>query len=104
MYTPCSPTALNQPATTSSICCVRADEAQFGQRSERALTSLVNYSRTAVRVRTTCESCHRALELECEGIAGMAGYETYNEYVCPRCRKLSRARTPGQVISARPTD
>ena len=68
------------------------------------MSSLVNYSRTSIRVRTTCESCHRALELECEGIAGMAGYETYNEYVCPRCRKLSRARTPGRVISARPTE
>jgi hypothetical protein len=68
------------------------------------MLSVMNYSPTPVRLRTTCESCHRALELECEGIAGMAGYETYNEYVCPHCRKLNRARTPGQVISVRPTE
>jgi len=68
------------------------------------MPSVMNYSPTPVRLRTTCESCHRALELECEGIAGMAGYETYNEYVCPHCRKLNRARTPGLVISVRPTE
>jgi len=68
------------------------------------MPSLVNYSPTSIRVRTTCESCHRALELECEGIAGMAGYETYNEYVCPLCRKLNRVKTPGQVISSRPIE
>jgi hypothetical protein len=67
------------------------------------MSSTLKYSLTSVRVRTICESCHRALELECEGIAGMAGYETYNEYVCPLCRKLNRAKTPGRVISARPT-
>jgi hypothetical protein len=63
------------------------------------MSSTMNYSLTSVRVRTTCDSCHRAVELECEGIAGVAGYQTYNEYVCPNCRKLSRARTPGQIIS-----
>ena len=68
------------------------------------MSSMLKYSRTSVRVRTTCDSCHRALELECDGMAGMAGYETYNEYVCPYCRKLSRARTPGQVVSARPIE
>ena len=34
----------------------------------------------------------------------MAGYETYNEYVCPLCRKLNRVKTPGQVISSRPIE
>jgi len=68
------------------------------------MLSAMNYSPISVSVRTTCESCHRPLELECEGIAGVAGYETYNEYVCPLCRKLNRARTPGQVISARPSE
>jgi phage FluMu protein Com len=66
--------------------------------------SSVTFSPKPVRVRRTCESCHRALELECEGIAGMAGYEAYSEYVCPRCRKLSRALTPGRIISARPLE
>jgi len=34
----------------------------------------------------------------------MAGYEAYSEYVCPSCRKLSRALTPGRIISARPLE
>ena len=46
----------------------------------------------------------QAIELDCEGIAGPAGYETYSEYVCPSCRKLNRAKTPGRIISARPTE
>ena len=68
------------------------------------MSTLLKYSLTTVRVHTTCDSCNKPVALECEGIAGVAGYETYNEYVCPHCRKLNRARTPGQVISARPTD
>ena len=64
--------------------------------------SSVTFSPKPVRVRRACESCHRALELECEGIAGMAGYEAYSEYVCPHCRKLNRALTPGRIISTRP--
>lgn len=66
--------------------------------------SVMTFSPTPVRVRRTCDNCHRAVELECEGIAGMAGYETYSEYVCPRCRKLSRAQTPGRIISASPIE
>lgn len=64
----------------------------------------MSYSRSPVRVGATCGSCRGAIALLCEGTAGMAGYETYNEYVCPHCRKSSRARTPGHVISARPVE
>ena len=39
----------------------------------------MNYSSTPVCIRVSCDSCHTALELECEGIAGPAGYETYSE-------------------------
>jgi phage FluMu protein Com len=63
----------------------------------------MSYSSTPVCLRTSCENCHRAVELECEGIAGPAGYETYSEYVCPSCRKLNRVKTPGNIISTRPT-
>jgi hypothetical protein len=62
------------------------------------------YAPSTVRVDVACESCRKRVALECEGIAGMAGYETYNEYICPHCRKLSRARTPGSVISVRPAE
>ena len=48
-----------------------------------------------------CGSCRREVELVCEGIAGVAGYETYQEYFCPYCRKLNRPRTPGHIISIR---
>ena len=34
----------------------------------------------------------------------MAGYEAYSEYVCPHCRKLNRALTPGRIISTRPIE
>ena len=66
--------------------------------------SSITFSPKPVRLQKTCESCHRALELECEGIAGMAGYEAYSEYVCPHCRKLNRALTPGRIISTRPIE
>ena len=66
------------------------------------MTSIVSYLASAVSRRVACESCTRAVELECEGIAGMAGDETYKAYVCPSCRTLNRVRTPGGVISARP--
>jgi len=66
--------------------------------------STVSYSPTPVSIRTSCTNCHKAIELECEGIAGPAGYETYSEYICPRCRKLSRVKTPGHIISARPSE
>ena len=64
----------------------------------------MSYSSTPVSIRTSCDSCHKAIELDCEGIAGPAGYETYSEYVCPLCRKLNRAKTPGRIISARPSE
>lgn len=52
-----------------------------------------------------CAHCHGAVELECEGLQGFWGYETYNEYFCPHCRKQNHERTPGAVITARvPTD
>ena len=48
-----------------------------------------------------CASCHRAVDLECQGLPGFWGYRTYNEYFCPYCRKQNHARTSGAVVSAR---
>ena len=73
--------------------------ASFGQRMS---ASAVNYSPSPRRVAVTCDSCRRDVELQCAGIAGTAGYETYNEYFCPHCRKLNRARTPGRILAALP--
>ena len=33
-----------------------------------------------VVVEGTCASCHRLLDLECAGLQGFYGYQTYNEY------------------------
>jgi hypothetical protein len=51
--------------------------------------------------RARCEHCAAAVELECQGLPGFWGYETFNEYHCPRCRKRNLVRSPGAVISAR---
>ena len=59
---------------------------------------------TPVRVQGTCENCHKPVDLECEGFAGPAGYATYNEFTCPHCGKITRARTPGAIIAAHRTD
>ena len=48
-----------------------------------------------------CAHCHRALRLECIGLTGFWGYEAYNEYFCPQCRKQNHARTLGTVVSVR---
>ena len=52
-------------------------------------------------MRVTCPSCHGAVELECRGVDGFWGYETYNEYFCPYCRKQNHQRTAGAIVSAR---
>ena len=61
----------------------------------------VNSTLAPIRLLVHCESCRRAVDLECEGLSGVAGYETFNEYFCPHCRKLNRPRTPGHIISIR---
>jgi endogenous inhibitor of DNA gyrase (YacG/DUF329 family) len=48
-----------------------------------------------------CAHCGRPVELECAGRPGFWGYETYNEYFCPHCRKQNHERTPGAILSAR---
>ena len=48
-----------------------------------------------------CASCQRAVELESEGLPGFWGYETYNVYVCPHCRKQNHHKTSGAIVSAR---
>jgi hypothetical protein len=55
-----------------------------------------------VVVEGTCASCHRLLELECAGLQGFYGYQTYNEYFCPLCGKQGHARTPGAIVSVQP--
>jgi hypothetical protein len=55
---------------------------------------------THVRVR--CDSCHGAVELECQGLEGWWGYDSYNEYLCPHCDKKNQARCSGPILGARP--
>jgi len=49
-----------------------------------------------------CTSCHRGLEIECEGLPGFWGHPTYNEFSCPYCGKQNHALTSGAIVSARP--
>jgi phage FluMu protein Com len=55
-----------------------------------------------VLLEVRCESCEGVVELACEGLSGTVMYQTYNEFLCPHCRKLNRARTPGHIISVSP--
>jgi hypothetical protein len=55
----------------------------------------------SVSVSIACASCHRGVNLECEGPPGFWGYQTYNEYFCPFCRKQNHALTLGAVVSTR---
>jgi hypothetical protein len=48
-----------------------------------------------------CASCGEAVNLECEGVSGVAGYRTHNEYFCPHCRKQNHALTAGAIVAAR---
>jgi hypothetical protein len=41
------------------------------------------------------------VELTCEGVSGVAGYETFHEFFCPYCRKLNQPRTPGHILLVR---
>lgn len=52
-------------------------------------------------VRVQCESCKGAVALDCEGLSGVASYETFQEFFCPRCRKVNRPRTPGHIVAVR---
>ncbi|HUF47334.1 MAG TPA: hypothetical protein VMM93_05915 [Vicinamibacterales bacterium] len=54
-----------------------------------------------VTARVSCSSCHSAIELECRGLPGFWGYQSYNEYHCPACGKQNHARTTGAIVSAR---
>ena len=54
-----------------------------------------------VILRVRCAHCDGAVELECEGLPGFWGYQTYNEYACPHCRKQNHVRSSGAVIVAR---
>jgi hypothetical protein len=54
-----------------------------------------------VVLKVHCAHCHGAVQLECEGLHGYLGYETYNEYFCPHCRKQNHQLSAGGVVSAR---
>ena len=56
---------------------------------------------SAVFVVDRCKSCGETVELECEGVSGVAGYLTHNEYFCPLCRKQNHALTAGAIVAAR---
>ena len=64
----------------------------------------MNFSVIPARVHAACENCHRAVEIDCEGFAGPAGYMTYNELTCPHCGKITRARTPGAILAVRKSE
>jgi hypothetical protein len=72
----------------------------IGRRRLRAAVS-VNATSSPVRVAVQCENCRRGVELECEGVSGVAGYEIYQEYFCPYCRKVNRPKTPGHILLVR---
>jgi hypothetical protein len=55
-----------------------------------------------VLLRTRCPNCQREIELECKGLQGFWGYNTYNEYFCPYCRKQNHQLCSGTVVSVRP--
>jgi hypothetical protein len=54
-----------------------------------------------VTIRSSCAHCGCALEIECKGFVGFWGYDTYNEYFCPCCRKQNHAHSTGAVVSVR---
>jgi len=54
-----------------------------------------------VTLKVRCASCDGEVEIECEGLPAYLGYETYNAYFCPHCRKQNHERTPGAIVSAR---
>ena len=54
-----------------------------------------------VVLRFRCSSCEGPVELECRGLEGFWGYESYNEYLCPHCGKHNVALCPGTIVSAR---
>ena len=57
--------------------------------------------KNTVIVQAHCTSCQRAVELECEGLFGVASYRTHNEYFCPSCHKQNHELTPGAIVSVR---
>ena len=48
-----------------------------------------------------CAHCRRGVVLDCEGLPAYLGYQTFNEYICPHCRKHNIQRTSGAIVSAR---
>ena len=49
-----------------------------------------------------CASCRQIVELECKGLEGFWGYESYNEYICPHCGKRDTALCSGTIVAVRP--
>lgn len=62
---------------------------------------MVSAPAVLVMLKVQCASCHRGVELECEGLPAYLGYETYHEYFCPHCRKRNTQLTPGAIVSAK---
>ena len=54
-----------------------------------------------VLLHVRCTHCQREIELECKGHQGFWGYNTYNEYFCPHCRKQTHQLCSGAVVSVR---
>jgi hypothetical protein len=56
---------------------------------------------TPLTLHVACTSCQGGVELACEGLPAYQGYETFNEYHCPHCRKKNVAKTPGHILAVR---
>jgi hypothetical protein len=53
--------------------------------------------------RVRCADCRGVVELECKGLDGFWGYQSYNEYLCPLCGKRNTPLTSGTVLFTRTT-
>ena len=54
-----------------------------------------------VILRVRCAHCNGAIELECENLRGFYGYNTYNAYFCPHCRKQHHQLCSGPIVATR---
>ena len=55
-----------------------------------------------VFLKVRCTSCRRPVELECKGLDGFWGYQSYNEYICPHCEKRNSQLCSGTIVGAQP--
>lgn len=54
-----------------------------------------------VHFHVRCAHCAGGVDLECEGLQAFWGYQTYNAYFCPHCRKQNHVLSSGAVVATR---